>query len=169
MLKATGKTACRPASTPVDPNIKLGSAEEDITVDKEMYQRLVGLLIYLSHTRPDIAFAVSLVSQFMHQPKEVHLQVALRIVQYLKGTPGKGILFKRNKRVSLEAYTDADYVGSVVDRRSTTGYCTFLGGNLVTWKSKKQSVVARSSAKAKFRAMVQGICELLWLKLYWKT
>ena len=119
-------------------------------MDKEMYQRLVGLLIYLSHTRPDIAFAVSLVSQFMHQPKEAHLQAALRIVQYLKGTPGKGILFKRNKSVSLEAYTDADYVGSVVDRRSTTGYCTFLGGNLVTWKSKKQSVVARSSAEAEF-------------------
>ena len=94
LLKETSKTTCRPASTLVDPNIKLGSAEEDIAVDKEMYQRLVGRLIYLSHTRPDIAFAVSLVSQFMHQPKEAHLQAALRIVQYLKGTPGKGILFK---------------------------------------------------------------------------
>ena len=165
LLKETGKTACKPTSIPVDPNIKLGSAEEDIAVDKEMYQRLVGRLIYLSHTRPDIAFAVSLVSQFMHQPKEAHLQAALRIVQYLKGTPGRGILFKRNKSVSLEAYTDADYAGSVVDRRSTTGYCTFLGGNLVTWKSKKQSVVARSSAEAEFRAMAQGICELLWLKI----
>ncbi|XP_073219751.1 uncharacterized protein [Cicer arietinum] len=165
LLKETGKTACRPASTPVDPNIKLGSAEEDIVVDKEMSQRLVGRLIYLSHTRPDIAFVVSLVSQFMHQPKEAHLQVALRIVQYLKGTPGRGILFKRNKSVSLEAYTDADYAGSVVDRRSTTGYCTFLAGNLVTWNSKKQSVVARSSAEAEFRAMAHGICELLWLKI----
>nr|KYP66558.1 Copia protein [Cajanus cajan] len=106
--------------------------EEDIAVDKEMYQRLVGRLIYLSHTRPDIAFAVSLVSQFMHQPKEAHLQAALRIVQYLKGTPGRGILFKRNK---------------------------------MTWKSKKQSVVARSSAEAEFRAMAHGICELLWLKI----
>lgn len=165
LLKETGKAACKPASTPVDPNIKLGSAEEDVAVDKEMYQRLVGKLIYLSHTRPDIAFAVSLVSQFMHQPKEAHLQAALRIVQYLKGTPGRGILFKRNKNVNLEAYTDADYAGSVLDRRSTTGYCTFLGGNLVTWKSKKQSVVARSSAEAEFRAMAQGICELLWLKI----
>ena len=95
-------------------------------------------------------FAVSLVSKFMHQPKEAHLQAALRIVQYLKGTPGKGILFKRKKSVSLEVYTDADYVGSVVNRRSTTGYCTFLGGNLVTWKSKKQSAIARSSVEAEF-------------------
>nr|KYP52900.1 Retrovirus-related Pol polyprotein from transposon TNT 1-94 [Cajanus cajan] len=165
LLKETGKTACKPASTPIDPNLKLGNAEEDTAVDKEGYQRLVGRLIYLSHTRPDVAFAVSLVSQFMHQPKEVHLQAALRIVQYLKGTPGRGILFKRNRNVNLEAYTDADYAGSIVDRRSTTGYCTFLGGNLVTWKSKKQSVVARSSAEAEFRAMAQGICELLWLKI----
>jgi len=165
LLKETGKTACKPISTPVDPNIKLESAEEDNAVNKEMYQRLVGRLIYLSHTRPDIAFAVSLVSQFMHQPREAHLQAALRIVQYLKGTPGRGILFKRNKSVALEAYTNVDYAGSVVDRRSTTGYYTFLGGNLVTWKSKKQSVVARSSAEAEFRAMAQGICELLWLKI----
>nr|KYP33440.1 Copia protein [Cajanus cajan] len=140
LLKETGKTACKLASTPVDPNIKLGSAEEDVAVDKEMYQRLVGRLIYLSHTRPDIAFAMSLVIQFMHQPREAHLQVALRIVQYLKGTSERGILFKQNKNVSLEAYMDVNYAGSVVDRRSTTGYCTFL-------------------------AMAQGICELLWMKI----
>ena len=117
LLKETSKTTCKPASTPIDPNLKLGSAEEDTAVDKEMYQRLVGRLIYLSHTRPDVAFAVSLVSQFMHQPKEVHLQAALRIVQYLNGTPGKGILFKRNGNVSMEAYTDADYARSIVDRK----------------------------------------------------
>jgi len=96
LLKETGKTSCKPASTPIDPNLKLGNTEEDTVVDKEMYQRLVGRLIYLSHTRPDVAFAVSLVSQFMHQLKEIHLQAALRIVQYLKGTPGRGILFERN-------------------------------------------------------------------------
>jgi len=129
LLKETRKTACKPVSTPVDPNIKLGSAEEDNAVNKEMYQRLMGRLIYLTHTRPDIAFAVSLVSQFMHQPREAHLQATLRIVRYLKRTPGRGILFKRNKSVALEAYTDADYAGSIVDRRSTTGYCAFLGGN----------------------------------------
>nr|KYP37395.1 hypothetical protein KK1_041405 [Cajanus cajan] len=97
-----------------------------------MYQRLVGRLIYLSHTRPNIAFIVSLDNQFMHKPKEAHLQVALRIVQYLKGTPRRGILFKRNKNVNLKAYTDVDYAGSVVDRKSTIRYCTFLCGNLVT-------------------------------------
>ena len=130
-----------------------------------MYQRLVGRLIYLSHTRLDIAYAVSVISQFMHSPKEVHLQATHRVLKYLRGAPRKGILFKRNGGLILEAYTDADYAGSIVDRRSTSGYCTFLGGNLVTRRSKKQGVVARSSAEAEFRAMAQGVCELLWQKI----
>jgi len=74
----------------------------------------------------------------MHQPKEIHLWAALRVVQYLKGTPGKGTLFKRNGNVNLKVHTDVDYVEPIVDMRSTTGYRTFLGGNLVTWKSKKK-------------------------------
>lgn len=152
-------------STPIEPNLKLDEAEEDAMVDREMYQRLVGRLIYLSHTRPDIAYAVSVISSFMHNPKEVHLHAVYRVLQYLKGTPGRGILFKRNGGLALEAYTDADYAGSVVDRKSTSGYCTFLGGNLVTWRSKKQNVVAWSSAEAEYRAMAQGVCELLWLKI----
>ena len=164
LLKETGKLACKPVDTPINPNHKLGEALDDPTVDKEMYQRLVGRLIYLSHTRPDIAYAVSVVSQFMHNPKEIHLQAVYRILHYLKANPGKGIIFRRNEGVVLEAYTDADYAGSPVDRRSTSGYCTFLGGNLVSW-SKKQNVVARSSAEAEFRAMAQGICELLWLRI----
>ena len=83
----------------------------------------------------------------------------------MKATPGKGILYRRNTGVVPEAYTDSDYGGSLSDRRSTTGYCTFLGGNLITWRSKKQNVVARSSAEAEFRAMAQGVCELLWIKI----
>ncbi|RDX96694.1 hypothetical protein CR513_20602, partial [Mucuna pruriens] len=114
--------------------------EESPIIEKSQYQRLVEKLIYLSHTRPDIAYVVSVVSQFMHDPKERHLQAS----------PGKGLLFRKEGTLSMEIYTDADYAGSVVDRRSTSGYCMFLGGNLVTWRSKKQNVVARSSAKAEF-------------------
>ena len=83
----------------------------------------------------------------------------------MKGNPEKGILFKKNNTLALEAYTDADYAGSLVDQRSTTGYCTFLGGNLITWRSKKQNVVTRSSTESKFRVIAQGLCELLWLKI----
>ena len=93
---------------------------------------MVGRLIYLSHTWPDIAYVVGIVSQFMHEPKELHLQVVYRILHYLKGTPGKGILFKKGGKFTLEAYIDVDYASSVIDRRFTSRYCTFLGGNLVT-------------------------------------
>ncbi|KAK5846671.1 hypothetical protein PVK06_002968 [Gossypium arboreum] len=137
LLTETGKLGCKPANTPIEMNHRLGDALEDAVVDKSSYQRLVGKLIYLSHTRPDIAYAVGVVSQFMHNPKESHLRAVYQILQYLKGTPGKGILFKKGENLTLEAYTDADYAGSMVDRRSTSGYCTFLGGNLVTWRSKK--------------------------------
>ena len=130
-----------------------------------MYQRLWGKLIYLSHTRPDIAYPVSVISQFMHEPRQPHLNAVYRILHYLKGCPGKGILFRRGSKLTIEAFTDADYVGSIVDRRSTSGYCMFLGGNLVTWRSKKQNVVARSFAEAKFRALAQGLCEMLWLRI----
>ncbi|RVW96122.1 Retrovirus-related Pol polyprotein from transposon RE1 [Vitis vinifera] len=130
------------------------------------YQRLVGRLMYLAHTRPDLTYALSVVSQYMHNPGEQHMNAVMRILRYLKNAPGKGILFAKNvDHQSIEVYTDADWVGAVDDRRSTSGYFTFVGGNIVTWKSKKQNVVARSSAEAKFRGMALGLCEALWLRL----
>jgi len=87
----------------------------------------------------------------MHEPKESHLQAAYMVLHYLKGNPRKGILFKRNERLNLETYTDADHAGSLVDRRSTTRYCIFCGGNLVTWRSKIQNMADRSSAESEFR------------------
>lgn len=133
---------------PIEQNHRIGSDEESPRVDKAQYQRLVGKLIDLSHTRPDIAYLVSVVSQFMHDPQERHLQAVDKILQYLKMSPGRGLLFKKSEQLSMEVYTDADYAGSIVDRRSTIGYCMFLGGNLVTWRSEKQNVIARSSAEA---------------------
>ena len=94
LVKETRKLACKPASTPIDPNNNLGKVEEDVAVDREMYQHLVGRLIYLSHTRPNIAYIVSVITQFMHISKEVHPQAANQVLQYLKGSPRKGILFK---------------------------------------------------------------------------
>jgi hypothetical protein len=93
------------------------------------------------------------------------MEAVNRIIRYLKGCPGRGLLYKSNGSLRVECYTDADWAGSLDDRRSTSGYCTFVGGNLVTWRSKKQNVVARSTAEAEFRAMAHGICEVLWLKI----
>ena len=124
----------------------------------------MGKLIYLSHTCPDVAYAVSVVSQFMHNPSEEHMNAVIRILHYLKSSPGKGLMFSKNHHLGVEGYTDADWAGSILDRKSTAGYFTFVGGNLVTWRSKKQNVVARSSAEAEFRGMAKGLCELLWLR-----
>ena len=92
------------------------------------------------------------------------MKAILCILQYLKSSPGKGIMFTKGDALNIEGYTDADWAGSIDDRRSTAGYLTFVGGNLVTWRSKKQGVVARSSAEAEYRGMAKGVCELLWIK-----
>jgi hypothetical protein len=164
LLAEIGMLDCKPADTPVIQNSKLGIDPNQVPTNKETYQRLVGKLIYLSHTRPDIAYVVSCVSQFMHAPSEEHMEAVLRIIRYLKGAPGRGIKFEKHGHLNVEGYTDADWAGSKIDRRSTAGYFTFVGGNLVTWRSKKQNVVTLSSAEAEFRGMVKGICELMWLK-----
>ena len=100
----------------------------------------------------------------MHAPTIAHLQTVKCIIRYLKGSVGRGILMQNNGHTQVMGYTDADWVGNSSDRKSTTGFCTFVGGNLVTWKSKKQNVVARSSAEAEDRAMASTACELIWLK-----
>jgi hypothetical protein len=92
------------------------------------------------------------------------MDLVIRIVRYLKGSPGRGILFKSHGHLDIMGYSDADWAGCNTDRRSTSGYFTFVGGNLVTWRSKKQNVMALSSAEAEFRSMSKGICELLWLR-----
>ncbi|RVX07808.1 Retrovirus-related Pol polyprotein from transposon RE1 [Vitis vinifera] len=144
LLDETGMLGCKAAETPIEPNVKLQPTKAKNVKDRDRYQRLVGRLIYLSHRHPDIAFSMSMVSQFMHASGPEHFEAIYRILRYLKGTP--------------------DWAESIVDRRSTSRYCSFVSGNLVTWRSKKQNVVARSSAEAEFRAVAHGICEIMWIR-----
>ena len=124
----------------------------------------MGKLIYLTVTRPDITFAVGVVSQFMQNPKQQHWEAVCRILKYLKSAPGKGLVLKPSDDLDIVGFSDASWAGDRLDRRSVSGYCVFVGGNLVTWKSKKQNVVARSSAEAEYRAMAHSACEMLWVK-----
>ncbi|KAK9063841.1 hypothetical protein SSX86_017713 [Deinandra increscens subsp. villosa] len=149
---------------PMIPNGRLGAHEGDPLADAEKYRRIVGKLNYLTITRPDIAFPVSVVSQFMSSPRTSHWEAVCHILKYLKGAPGRGILYQNNGHHTVEGFTDADYNGDPTSRRSTTGYCIRVGGNLVSWKSKKQSVVSRSSAESEYRAMAQTTCELVWVR-----
>lgn len=137
LLVETGLVGCKPATTPIMMNHGLQTGEGQAGVDQGQYQRLVGKLIYLAYTRPSIAYAVGVVSQFMHFPQKVHMEAAMRLVRYLKGSVGRGVLFQKQGHLEIEAYTDADWAGNSNDRRSTSGYFTIVGGNLVTWKSKK--------------------------------
>ncbi|KAI3786421.1 hypothetical protein L1987_40086 [Smallanthus sonchifolius] len=164
LLTETGLVDCKPVDTPMIVNHKLHMEPNGELADKERYQRLVGKLIYLSHTRPDIAYAVGAVSQFMHQPQVAHMEAVQKILKYLKGTTGHGVLFKSHGHLKVEVYTDADWAGDKGNRRSTSGYFSLVGGNLVTWRSKKQKVVALSSAEAEFRGIARGLGEVLWLR-----
>jgi len=121
-------------------------------------------LIYLIVTRLDITFTVGVLSRFMHQPREVHWTAALRILVYIKSSPEKGLLYKKHGHVRILNYSDSGYAGDKRDGKSTTGYCTFVGENLVTWRSKKQDDISRSSADAEYRAMTHTTCEMMWLK-----
>jgi hypothetical protein len=142
-----GMLECRAAPTPIDQNHKLTTMSGE-PVNKEKYQKLVGRLLYLCHTRPDIAYAVSVVSRYMHEPRSGHLDIVYRILRYLKGNPGKGLWFRSNGHLGVDGYSDADWASCVDDRRSTSGYCVFVGGNLVSWRSKKQPIVSKSTAEA---------------------
>ena len=142
ILEETGMTNCRPIDSPMDPNQKLMLDQGGPFPDPERYRRLVGKLIYLTITRPDLSFVVGVVSQFMQDPHIDHWNVVIRILRYIKKTPGQGLLYKDNGNTQICGYCDADWASHPIDRRSTTGYGVSFGGNIVSWKSKKQSVFA---------------------------
>jgi hypothetical protein len=154
---------CKPASTPIATAPVLSTSASDSLADPTPYRSLVGALQYATFTRPDITFAVNRVCQFMHNPSSAHFVAAKRILRYLKGSLDKGVLFQPGP-LTLTAFTDADWAGDPVDRRSTSGITVFLGNNPITWLSKKQHTVSRSSTEAEYRSLATGAAELAWLR-----
>ena len=166
ILADTGMLDCKPVDTPIDSNVKLVSGQGESLRDPGRYRRLVGKLNYLIITRSDISFPMSVVSQFLQSPCHSHWDAAVCILRYVKGTPGQGVLYENRGHTQIVGYIDADWAdsGLPTDRCSTSRYYVFIGGNLISWKIKKQDVVARSSAEAEYRAMALATCERIWLK-----
>lgn len=153
-------TSCKLASTPLDPSSHLhldgGSAYHDVAA----YRRLVGRLLYLTTTKPDIAYATQQLSQFMASPTVTHHYSALRVLRYLKRSPGRGLFFPQSSDLQLFGFSDADWEGCIDTRKSIYGYCFFIGKSLVSWKSKKQNTISCSSAEAEYRALASATREL---------
>ncbi|KAK1411971.1 hypothetical protein QVD17_32863 [Tagetes erecta] len=168
LLAEFGILGAKPVGNPIEQNIVVTNKENSYKGDTEIvdisaYQRLIGKLIYLTLTRPDISYTVSCLSQFMHKPLESHLKIAMRLLKYLKKSPGKGNLFSKTVCFQLRGYSDSDWGKCLATRRSVSGFCVFLGNSLISWKSKKQHTVSRSSAEAEYRCMADLTCEVVWL------
>ncbi|KAL0436865.1 UNVERIFIED_CONTAM: Retrovirus-related Pol polyprotein from transposon RE1 [Sesamum radiatum] len=150
-------------TTPLPAGIKFDASSGPCLASPERYRRLVGRLLYLGFSRPDISFAVQQLSQFIQCPRQPHWDAALYLVRYLKGSSTLGLFFAADSSLPLTAYSDSDWASCLDTRRSVTGYCIFLGASLISWKTKKQATVSRSSAEAEYRSMGSTVCELLWI------
>lgn len=164
LISRSGLTDIRTVATPMELQLQLRPTDGIPLEDPSRYRHLVGSLVYLTVTRPDIAHAVHILSQFVSAPTSAHYGHLLRVLRYLRGTSSRRLFYARSNQLQLHAYTDSTWASDPVDRRSVTGYCLFLGTSLIAWKSKKQTAVSRSSAEAELRAIATVTSEIVWLR-----
>jgi hypothetical protein len=163
ILDRAGMRDCKPCTTPVDINPKL-SADGDPVSDATDFRSLAGALQYLTFTRLDICYAVQQICLHMHDPREPHLAALKRILRYIRGTLDMALLVRPSSQIELVVYSDADWAGCPDTRRSTSVYAVFHGDNLVSWSSKRQNTVSRSSAEAEYRAVANAVAEAAWIR-----
>ena len=149
---------------PMGTSLRIDVDSEGREVDQTTYRGIIGSLLYLTASRPDISFAVGVCARFQASPKESHLNASKKILRYLKGTQSVGLWYPRGGSFELMGYSDADFAGCKIDRKSTSGTCQFLGGRLVSWFSKKQHSIATSTAEAEYVAAGSCCAQILWMK-----
>ncbi|XP_016199326.1 uncharacterized protein LOC107640308 [Arachis ipaensis] len=153
-------------STSLEPNVWFTLIDDTVLDNLTLYQQLVGGLVYLTVTRPDIAYLVHVLSQFLSAPRATHYAAVLRILYYIKGTLFHGLYFFAHSSLTFQAYSDADWASDPTDRHSTIDYCLFLVDSLISWRVKKQMFIARSSIEVEYYALadtIAGVVSIRWL------
>ncbi|XP_019177741.1 PREDICTED: uncharacterized protein LOC109172946 [Ipomoea nil] len=163
ILQENGFLEAKPAKTPSVPGQRLTSLEGNLLAQPEVFRRSVGKLLYLTNTRPNITYAVQQLSQFVDKPRDTHLVAAHRVLRYLKASPGKGLFYPSNPHIKLQGFSDSEWATCVENRKSITGFCIYLGNSLISWKTKKQATVSRSSSEVEYKALASTTCEIQWL------
>jgi hypothetical protein len=164
MLKRFDMADSKPMKTPMALNGHLDLNEEGKLIDQKVFRSMIGSLLYLCASRPDITPSVCICARFQANPKECHLMAVKRIFRYLVHTPNLGLWYPKGSTFDLLRYSNSDYAGCKVDRKSTTGTCQFIGRSLVSWRSNKQNLVALSTAEAEYVAVGTCCAQLLWMK-----
>lgn len=164
MLKKFGLEDSKPMKTPMSTEVKLTKDDEGESVDNTKYRGMIGSLLYLTASRPDIMFSVCLCTRFQEDPKTSHLEAVKRIFQYIKGTIQLGLWYPKGSGIETIVYADSDHAGDYVDRNSTSGICTFMGCCLTSWFSKKQTALAISTTEAEYVSAGKACQQALWMK-----
>jgi hypothetical protein len=164
ILKRFDMLECKAMNTPMETKLKLLADTSSELVDATLCIHIIGSLMYLMNTRPDIYFGVNTLSQYLVEPRRVHLVAAKHVIRYLKGTLGYGLCYTGDHDFRLVGYTNLDWAGSVSDRKSTSRCCFSLGSAMISWQSKKQSDIALNTTEAEYIATCSASCEAIWLQ-----
>jgi len=164
ILKRFEMENCKEASTPMPTNCCMDVDAAGVAVDQTKYRGLIGFLLYLTASRPDITFTLCLSTRFQSNPKESHFKAAKRILKYLKGTSTVGLWYPSHSPILLVGYSDSDFAGCKLDMKSTSATCHLLGSSLISWHNKKPAYVTLSTAEAEYIAVGSYCAQILWIK-----